>query len=185
MPPNILSAAGAHPADFPPPAAPAPVDSASISLDARVRDLEANLIMWALKASSGNKSRAAELLQIRRTTLLYRMIRCGLGRGEVEGYRDPDTVGSRYSSRDVEERPWHMPAAALPPNDRADGEEVREWATPSRLALDDEIELRMLKAHEQAADRGGRQSRPEPRAKAAGSNGRNQLIGRIAARGPK
>ena len=50
-----------------------------ISLDDRIRELEANLIGWALKVSHGNKSRAAELLQIKRSTLGDRINRCGLG----------------------------------------------------------------------------------------------------------
>src|SRR5215475_6771599 len=40
----------------------------SISLDDRLRAVEASLITWALKQTGGNKSRAAALLQIRRTT---------------------------------------------------------------------------------------------------------------------
>jgi transcriptional regulator with GAF, ATPase, and Fis domain len=56
-----------------PPAAPA-------ALDDRLRELEANLILWALKASNGNKSKAAELLQIKRSTLGDRINRCGIGR---------------------------------------------------------------------------------------------------------
>jgi DNA-binding NtrC family response regulator len=51
----------------------------SLSLDDRIRELEASLIGWALKASHGNKSRAAELLQIKRSTLGDRINRCGLG----------------------------------------------------------------------------------------------------------
>ena len=51
---------------------------APISLDDRIRELEANLIGWALKVSHGNKSRAAELLQIKRSTLGDRIERCGL-----------------------------------------------------------------------------------------------------------
>jgi transcriptional regulator with GAF, ATPase, and Fis domain len=50
-----------------------------ISLDNRIRELEARLIGWALKASHGNKSRAAELLQVKRSTLGDRINRCGLG----------------------------------------------------------------------------------------------------------
>jgi DNA-binding NtrC family response regulator len=42
--------------------------------------LEASLIGWALKVSGGNKSKAAELLQIKRSTLGDRINRCGLGR---------------------------------------------------------------------------------------------------------
>ena len=54
--------------------------AAPISLDDRLREVEANLIAWALKASGGNKSKAAELLQIKRSTLGDRINRCGLGR---------------------------------------------------------------------------------------------------------
>jgi transcriptional regulator with GAF, ATPase, and Fis domain len=49
-----------------------------ISLDDRLRELECNLIGWALKVSGGNKSRAAELLKIKRSTLGDRIARCGL-----------------------------------------------------------------------------------------------------------
>jgi DNA-binding NtrC family response regulator len=40
-----------------------------ISLEARLQELEAHLIQWALSVSRGNKSRAARLLQIKRSTL--------------------------------------------------------------------------------------------------------------------
>ena len=49
-----------------------------ISLDARLRDVEAGLIRWALDASGGNKTRAAALLGIKRSTLGDRMTRAGL-----------------------------------------------------------------------------------------------------------
>ena len=49
-----------------------------ISLDDRMRQLEAELIAWALRASKGNKSKAARLLQIKRSTLGDRIQRCGL-----------------------------------------------------------------------------------------------------------
>jgi transcriptional regulator with GAF, ATPase, and Fis domain len=51
-----------------------------ISLDGRLRELEANLIKWALALSRGNKSKAAELLQIKRSTLGDRIKHCGLDR---------------------------------------------------------------------------------------------------------
>jgi DNA-binding NtrC family response regulator len=54
-------------------AAPAP-----ISLDERLREVEAELIHWALTVSRGNKSRAAQLLQVKRSTLGDRIRRCGL-----------------------------------------------------------------------------------------------------------
>jgi transcriptional regulator with PAS, ATPase and Fis domain len=49
-----------------------------ISLDERLREVESNLIGWALKVSDGNKSKAAELLNIKRSTLGDRIARCGL-----------------------------------------------------------------------------------------------------------
>jgi transcriptional regulator with GAF, ATPase, and Fis domain len=41
----------------------------AVSLDDRLKDVESNLITWALKVSGGNKSKAAELLSIKRSTL--------------------------------------------------------------------------------------------------------------------
>jgi DNA-binding NtrC family response regulator len=76
---GILFRAGAQPAEVAPPLAPSPDTTAPISLDDRMRDVEASLIGWALKVSGGNKSRAAELLQIKRSTLGDRINRCGLG----------------------------------------------------------------------------------------------------------
>jgi transcriptional regulator with PAS, ATPase and Fis domain len=84
---NILIRAGAQPpvpgeVSTPPLVAP-PRPDAPISLDDRLREVEANLIGWALKVSKGNKSRAAELLQIKRSTLGDRIKHCGLGRPAV------------------------------------------------------------------------------------------------------
>jgi transcriptional regulator with GAF, ATPase, and Fis domain len=63
----------------PPVAAATAADStraaSPISLDARVREFETDLIRWALDASDGKKTRAAELLQINRSTLIDRMHR--------------------------------------------------------------------------------------------------------------
>ena len=76
---SILFRAGSQPPDpalaTPQPSGPA----APVSLDDRLRELESNLILWALKVSNGNKSKAAELLQIKRSTLGDRINRCGLG----------------------------------------------------------------------------------------------------------
>jgi transcriptional regulator with GAF, ATPase, and Fis domain len=49
-----------------------------ISLDDRLKEVESNLIGWALKVADGNKSKAAELLNIKRSTLGDRIARCGL-----------------------------------------------------------------------------------------------------------
>jgi DNA-binding NtrC family response regulator len=59
--------------------AAAPIQhTAPIDLDDRVREFESNLISWALRVSKGNKSKAAELLQVKRSTLGDRIARCGL-----------------------------------------------------------------------------------------------------------
>jgi transcriptional regulator with GAF, ATPase, and Fis domain len=50
----------------------------SISLDDRLKEVESNLIGWALKVADGNKSKAAELLNIKRSTLGDRIARCGI-----------------------------------------------------------------------------------------------------------
>jgi DNA-binding NtrC family response regulator len=49
-----------------------------VSLDDRLRELETDLIGWALRVTSGNKSRAAQLLKIKRSTLGDHIRRCGL-----------------------------------------------------------------------------------------------------------
>jgi len=85
---------GRGPAVAPAESEPAPITS-GLSLDERLREVEANLISWALRMSTGNKSKAAELLQIKRSTLGDRINRCGLGKlvtdGEVEA---PVAAGS-------------------------------------------------------------------------------------------
>jgi DNA-binding NtrC family response regulator len=92
---SIMFRAGAQPAEALPPATPA-TEAAPISLDDRLREVEANLIGWALKVSGGNKSRAAELLQIKRSTLGDRINRCGLGsdKGDHEHEHDHDHEAS-------------------------------------------------------------------------------------------
>jgi len=66
-------------------AEPADLVTSGLSLDERLREVEANLISWALRMSTGNKSKAAELLSIKRSTLGDRINRCGLGRLASEG----------------------------------------------------------------------------------------------------
>ena len=73
-------------------------DDAPISLDDRLREVEANLIAWALKVSGGNKSRAAELLQVKRSTLGDRINRCGLGeKGAQASSADPDPLEAAHA----------------------------------------------------------------------------------------
>ena len=52
-------------------------------VDDRLREVESNLISWALKVSSGNKSKAAELLSIKRSTLGDRIKKLDLGHLEA------------------------------------------------------------------------------------------------------
>jgi two-component system, NtrC family, response regulator AtoC len=75
---TILFRAGSQPPDPTLPAQEQPQQAAPIALDDRLRELESNLITWALKVSHGNKSRAAALLHIKRSTLGDRIARCGL-----------------------------------------------------------------------------------------------------------
>ncbi len=82
---HILFRAGAQPPD-PRLGAPAPpAEAGPVSLDDRLRELESSLISWALKVSHGNKSKAAELLRIKRSTLGDRINRCGLVALEAAG----------------------------------------------------------------------------------------------------
>jgi transcriptional regulator with GAF, ATPase, and Fis domain len=55
-----------------------PATTRHVSLDARLQEVETHLISWALKASHGNKSRAADLLRIKRSTLGDRIRKLGL-----------------------------------------------------------------------------------------------------------
>ena len=80
---SILFKAGSQPVQAGRPiAAGSTTGSMPISLDDRLRELEANLIGWALTLSGGNKSKAAELLKIKRSTLGDRINRCRLGRAD-------------------------------------------------------------------------------------------------------
>jgi DNA-binding NtrC family response regulator len=54
-----------------------------LSLDAYLRRVEAECIASALSASGGNKSRAARLLGVKRSTLGDRIVRCGLERADA------------------------------------------------------------------------------------------------------
>src|SRR5262249_5323459 len=50
----------------------------TVSLDGRLEQVESQLIAWALRVSHGNKSRAAELLTVRRSTLGDRIRKLGI-----------------------------------------------------------------------------------------------------------
>ena len=69
----------------------------SVSLDDRLREVEASLIGWALRVSGGNKSRAAELLQVKRTTLADRISRHGARVFETAG---PDATTGYTDSKE-------------------------------------------------------------------------------------
>jgi DNA-binding NtrC family response regulator len=81
---NILFRAGSQPPDATIPSPALPTQPAPVALDDRLRELETTLIAWALKVSHGNKSKAAELLQIKRSTLGDRIARCGLAIGKTQ-----------------------------------------------------------------------------------------------------
>jgi DNA-binding NtrC family response regulator len=66
-----------------------PGGATPISLDGRLMELEASLIGWALQVTHGNKSKAAALLKIKRSTLGDRINRCGLGRSGKEPAEKP------------------------------------------------------------------------------------------------
>ena len=53
-------------------------DVAAVSLDERLQDVERSLITWALRSAGGNKSRAAELLKVKRSTLGDRIEKLGI-----------------------------------------------------------------------------------------------------------
>jgi transcriptional regulator with GAF, ATPase, and Fis domain len=76
---SILFRAGARAPEAMTPATPSAHPPVMISMDDRLRELEASLISWALKATNGNKSKAADLLQVKRSTLGDRIKHCGLG----------------------------------------------------------------------------------------------------------
>ena len=79
LPASLLFGAGPGEGEVPMrPADDVPRHAARVSLDDRLHDVEAHLISWALDASHGNKSRAAELLRIKRSTLGDRIRRLGL-----------------------------------------------------------------------------------------------------------
>jgi sigma-54 dependent transcriptional regulator, flagellar regulatory protein len=89
---HVLFRASMQPnVDVPVPTHQTVPEVAPIALDERLRDLESNLIAWALKVSKGNKSRAAELLQIKRSTLGDRINRCGVSKRGSS--LDPQTKG--------------------------------------------------------------------------------------------
>ena len=68
-----------------------PHEPTPISLDDRLRELESSLIAWALKVSDGNKSKAAELLRIKRSTLGDRINRCRLNEKGSDSVSATDT----------------------------------------------------------------------------------------------
>jgi transcriptional regulator with GAF, ATPase, and Fis domain len=80
MPASLLwqSTSGASVRPLPPATPALPAAPRHLSLDARLQEVETHLIGWALRTSHGNKSKAAELLRIKRSTLGDRIRRLGL-----------------------------------------------------------------------------------------------------------
>jgi transcriptional regulator with GAF, ATPase, and Fis domain len=72
-----------------------PISSArAISLDDRLLEVETRLIRWALDESHGNKSKAAALLGIKRSTFGDRLRRCGLMAGVSSEEVSPTVMAS-------------------------------------------------------------------------------------------
>ena len=65
-------------AESPQPIAESHANPSAVSLEERLQDLETNLIRWALRMSNGNKSKAADMLKIKRSTLGDRIKKLGL-----------------------------------------------------------------------------------------------------------
>ena len=71
---------------------------APISLDDQIREVESTLIGWAMKVSHGNKSRAADLLKVKRSTLGDRINRCGIRQVERAESETPVAATPSHSS---------------------------------------------------------------------------------------
>jgi DNA-binding NtrC family response regulator len=69
----------------------------AVSLDDRLREVESGLIRWALTVTGGNKSKAAELLNIKRSTLADRIARCGISPAAVTSEGDHEHAESSTS----------------------------------------------------------------------------------------
>ena len=103
---RVFFGAPAEPLERALPPNPPPSDVArSVSLDDRLHEVEANLIAWALKVSGGNKSKAAELLQIKRSTLGDRIARCGVsGAAPLDAPSPAQHAGTVVADRDERAR---------------------------------------------------------------------------------
>jgi transcriptional regulator with GAF, ATPase, and Fis domain len=78
-----------------------------VSLDARLEEVEAHLINWALETSHGNKSRAADLLRIKRSTLGDRIRRLGLDRHARDHEHEHDHEHGAEHGHDRHDRAGH------------------------------------------------------------------------------
>jgi len=72
-----------------PPAAAEPLVASGTSLDQRLRAVETQLITWALRKTGGNKSKAATVLNVRRSTLGDRIKKLGLSHLESKRAGSP------------------------------------------------------------------------------------------------
>jgi len=65
---------------------PVPTDSSQLSLKRAIREIEETYIRAALRRTKGNRTRAAEVLEISHRALLYKIKEYGI---------DPDAEGER------------------------------------------------------------------------------------------
>lgn len=121
--------------------APAVDDPGPVALDDRLRDLERNLIQWALTASHGNKSKAAKLLCVKRSTLGDRIRSCGLDRssdrnGQVQEGELPDDDHSTSQPRDISGRLAPRDSRGIP-RDAGTASHARAGPAPLEPRRDD------------------------------------------------
>jgi DNA-binding NtrC family response regulator len=80
------------------PAADSGQEVVPISLDEQIREVESTLIGWAMRVSHGNKSRAADLLKVKRSTLGDRINRCGIRQVDRAESETPTPTTPSHSS---------------------------------------------------------------------------------------
>lgn len=99
-----------------PPSAGREDDVRPVSLDDRLREVERDLISWALRVTRGNESKAADLLRIKRSTLGDRISRCGLMMADA---LDDEGLGRSERPTDIRE-PARPPVATVADDSKAE-----------------------------------------------------------------
>jgi len=79
-------------------------DPTTVFLDRRLRALERSLLQWAMAVCNGNRSKAAELLHIKRSTLADRIRRCEHLAPEPDEVKVPLPAGAAATANDAPDR---------------------------------------------------------------------------------